>query len=292
MSVGRKLLAFVLQFCQLINYALSTVSMSIFAVTIHLSLEAFGVPSAVSLSVCGAFFVLTFVFAWIHRYHVFVKPLFYAVMFLNAVATVIMFAAIVLRIYYVFVQPDYQHYHPWSDQPTWSHMALLFGALAVLFLPFVLGIIALDFYSLFLLLLCFVPYILFLPTLVGSFTLYSIARLGDTSWGNRATVAKTVFSEDVTDEEIAKLQSTLKSNSGVALVFVTLINGAVFMFCLAFARSPAFILFVMIVLFATTILQSCFSIIYYVGHHFIRLQRFFSSYGKRSAMDEKSKLII
>ena len=74
--------------------------------------------------------------------------------------------------------------------------------------PFFMALVALDFKSFWLLLKSCIPYWLFLPTLVGSFTTYSIARVADTSWGNRVSVAGSNF-KGSTQKELSDLQEDL-----------------------------------------------------------------------------------
>ncbi len=70
----------------------------------------------------------------------------------------------------------------------------------------------LDFKSLWLLIKSSIPYWLFLPTLVGSFTLYSMARLSDISWGNRVSVSGSNF-KNASQHEVAQSQQELSNNA-------------------------------------------------------------------------------
>ncbi len=110
-------------------------------------------------------------------------------------------------------------------------------------------------------------YVLCLPTLVGTFSLYSMARLSDTSWGNRTVAAKSVFSGPVTDKEIGDLQSELKANAGVALIFVTFFIVVLEFFVIYFRTRDWFIVAVMATLFFTTLVQAVMSALFFLGKH-------------------------
>ena len=136
----------------------------------------------------------------------------------------------------------------------------------ILLIPFVMAAISLNFTSLWLLVKCSIPFWLFLPTLVGSFTMYSMARLADTSWGNRVSVAGTNF-KAASQHEIALVQEDLSNNSLVALIFLTFINGVIEFLVIYYGVDTWFIIGVMAFIFFSTILLSLISMVYFLGKH-------------------------
>jgi cellulose synthase/poly-beta-1,6-N-acetylglucosamine synthase-like glycosyltransferase len=255
----RRVGSLVLFVCQLISYSLSCITPAIFGATLHLSLETLSSgpefePYIITITVM--FSVYTIMFAWVHRVWDFVKPLFYFTIFLNAgFASIIVFALV------------RQFVLNGGLQQTVSRMIIMWGTVIVMGTPFILGLLSGNFKSLFFLLVHWIPYMLFLPTLVGSFSLYSIARLSDTSWGNRKVSAKSVFSEQVTDAQIDRLQAELNGNAGVALLFVTFFIVVIEFLVICFRFRDWFIVGVMCTLFLTNLVQGVMSMIFFLGAH-------------------------
>lgn len=255
----RRFMILLLFLCQLINYSLVCITPAIFGSALYLSLETFDAspefqPYIITITV--VYTVYTIMFAWIHRFWDFVKPLFYFTIFLNAGMAGTILVALVRQ----FVLNG-------ASQPAVSRMIIMWGTVVVSGMPFILGLFSGNFKSVFLLFLHYIPYLLFLPTLVGTFSLYSLARLSDTSWGNRKVSAKSVFSERVTDAQIENLQAELRGNTGVALVFVTFFIVVVEFFVIYFRFRDWFIVAIMSGLFFTTFLQGLMSAIFFVGKH-------------------------
>jgi len=147
-----------------------------------------------------------------------------------------------------------------------SRQILQWSTIVILLIPFVMATISLNFTSLWLLVKCSIPFWLFLPTLVGSFTMYSMARLADTSWGNRVSVAGTNF-KAASQHEIALVQEDLSNNSLVALIFLTFINGVIEFLVIYYGVDTWFIIGVMAFIFFSTIMLSMISIVYFIGKH-------------------------
>ena len=87
---------------------------------------------------------------------------------------------------------------------------LLFAIYGTMLMPFVLALHSPK--SFFAMLICFIPYYLFLPTLVAYFGAYSFARLDDLSWGNRQSVG------DQTEEE------EIRDTAQIVCIFIVLSN--------------------------------------------------------------------
>jgi hypothetical protein len=93
-----------------------------------------------------------------------------------------------------------------------------------------------------------------------------MARLADTSWGNRVSVAGTNF-KSATQHEIAVVQEDLSNNSLVALIFLTFINGVIEFLVIYYGVDTWFIIGVMVFIFFSTIMLSLISTIYFLGKH-------------------------
>ena len=133
-------------------------------------------------------------------------------------------------------------------------------------MPFIMAIVALDFKSLGFLLISCIPYWLFLPTLVGSFTIYALSRLSDTTWGNRVSVAGSSF-KGASQKQVADLQADLSSNASVALVFISVANVAIEILVIYFHSNSWFIVGCIAVIFTTIIIQVLVSLVYFIIKH-------------------------
>jgi hypothetical protein len=129
-----------------------------------------------------------------------------------------------------------------------------------------MALISLDFKSLWLLVKSCIPYWLFLPTLVGSFTLYSMARLSDTSWGNRVSTTGSNF-KSATQFEVSQSQQELSNNALVALIAITIVNAFLEFFIIYYGVNSWFIVGVIILVFFSTAIQAFVSMLYFVGKH-------------------------
>lgn len=111
------------------------------------------------------FTLYTYTFIWVHRYRPFVKPLFFFMMIINMIAMILTIAGFIRQAV------------AWGFNPTGiDRLIIQWTIIVVLVVPFFMAVVSLNFKSLWLLVKSCIPYWLFLPTLVGSFTLYSMAR--------------------------------------------------------------------------------------------------------------------
>lgn len=256
----RRFLIFMLYFCQLINYSLACLAPAVFGAAFYLALEALDDEShsldPYIITAASLYSAYTLFFAWIHRYWDFIKPLFYFTALINAGVIATTVASLIRE----FILKG-------AVQPSIARMIIMWSAVGVTAAPFILGVISGNFRSVALLLLYAIPYYLFLPTLVGSFSLYSMARLHDVSWGNRQTTDRSGFSTAVSDAELDRLKKDLSSNAGVALLFVSLFN-IVLEFCVIFFRyDDWFVVGIIGSLFITTMIQAIMSCIFFIGKH-------------------------
>lgn len=252
----RKVMIYILFFTQLINYVLASISPTIFCSALYLALVSLlDVETTSALVIIIIYGLLLVLFMWVHRYIVFVKPLFYLLVVVNAVGMCIVFAGYIKQAI------------NWNFMPEGvDHMIIQWSTIAIIAMPFVMALIALDFKSFGYLLIACIPYWLFLPTLVGTFTIYALSRLSDTTWGNRVSVAGSNF-KGASQKQLADLQADLSSNASVALVFVTLVNIIIGVVVIWFHSNSWFIVGCMMTLFSTMGLQITISIIYFAIKH-------------------------
>ena len=192
---------------------------------------------------------------WVHRYIVFVKPLFYLIVVANAIGMCIIIAG------YIKECIRWGFFPPGID-----NMIIQWCTVAIMAMPFIMAIVALDFKSFGYLLIACIPYWLFLPTLVGSFTIYALSRLSDTTWGNRVSVVGSSF-KGASQKQIADLQNDLSSNASVALVFVSVANIIIEILVIYFRSNTWFIVACIMTVFATIIIQVLVSLIYFICKH-------------------------
>lgn len=255
-NIFRRIMMYVLFFTQLINYLLAAVSPAIFCSALYLALiSLLDVESAGVLAVVIVYATFIVFFMWVHRYIVFVKPLFYLMVVANAVGMCIILAGYIKQaIRWDFAPPGI------------DYSIILWATLVIMGMPFVMALVALDFKSFGYLLISFIPYVLYLPTLVGTYTIYSLSRLSDVSWGNRATVAGSNF-ESVNHKQLLTLQDDMSSNASVALVFITLVNIVIGIVVIYMHSNSWFIVGCMATLFATIGIQATISFIYFIIKH-------------------------
>lgn len=254
----RRYLIWFMFLVQLFTYGLAIISPSIFASGFYLGLVSlFGSGSAEPAIIASTviFTLYTWTFIWVHRFRPFVKPLFFFMMVINMIVMILTIAGFIRQA------------SAWGFSPTGiDRIIIQWTIIVVLLVPFFMAAVSLNFRSLWLLVKSCIPYWLFLPTLVGSFTLYSMARLSDTSWGNRVSVAGSNFNS-ATQHEIAQCQQELSSNSLVALIAFTIINGFVEFFVIYYGVNSWFIMGVLMFVFASTAIQALVSMFYFIGKH-------------------------
>lgn len=192
---------------------------------------------------------------WVHRYITFVKPLFYLMALINAAFMCIILAA--------FFEESIR----WSfSPPSLIQQILQWATIGIIGVPFFMAIVSLDLKSLGLLLVSCIPYWLFLPTLIGSFTIYAFSRLSDTTWGNRVSEDGAGF-KDISRNQIINLQNDLSSNASVALLFLSIANVGLLSFLVAFHKNSLFILICMAIVLAPMGIQVLISTIYFIVKH-------------------------
>lgn len=239
------------------SYGLAMLTPAIFGSGLYLGLISLfqGGGETIILIVTILYTLYSFAFIWTHRYRVYVKPLFFIMAFLNFLVIVFVLAGF------------FRQSSSWGFSPSGIDRQLLqYSTLAVMAVPFIMSIVALDFVSLWMLIKSCLFFWSFLPTLVGSFSLYSLARVCDTTWGNRVSVAGSNF-KGATQRQLADLQEDLSSNALVGLIFVTIFNGIVEFFVIFYGFNSWFIVGVLGVVFFSTFIQVALAIVYFLGKH-------------------------
>jgi hypothetical protein len=147
-----------------------------------------------------------------------------------------------------------------------GRILVVYSAIIIVAVPFVMAIISLNFKSMGYVLISLIPYMLFLPTLVGTFVMYSIARLADITWGNRVSYTESSF-EGASKEELKKLSAKLNIMSGFVLLVVVLMNVGVATVLILFYSEPLVIGVIMVSIVGVFLIQCLFSILYFTVKH-------------------------
>ena len=261
-SLFRRLMIGFLFFCQLVNYTIACFASSVFACAVHVALRQLAAPFGLSLTVSISYLSLMLLFGWVHHYVLFWKPFFYFIALLNTVVMaliIIGFSTALATSVIVDSAVD---------------TIFLYLGVSILALPFFTSLISLDFNSTWLLLISYIPYVLFIPTLTGVFAIYAISRLGDTSWGNRNSASRSAFADSLSVGRLNRLKDDLQSNAGVALMLLSVSNIVVYVLFLIFNGEQVYLLIALGSLFATTAIQAFLSSIYFLWHHISNLIHF------------------
>eukprot|EP00941_MAST-03F_sp_MAST-3F-sp1_P003302 g3302.t1 len=97
---------------------------------------------------------------------------------------------------------------------------LTLGSIGFILFPLINTLLSLNLYGFWLMITSFVPYYLFLPTLIGWFGAYSLARSHDLKWGNRPSTAPDVKSIVGTSQSASIIIVILN----ILLVYITIYN--------------------------------------------------------------------
>lgn len=257
MRLPRRMIVWFMFFLQMMSYVMAMMSPAIFGSGLYLGLTSLfeGGGREFVIAATVVYSVYFFVFTWWHRYVVYNQPVFFIMVILNG-----------LVVCFVLVG-FFRQSVAWGFHPTGVDRQILqYFTLAVLVIPFLMAVIALDFKSLWLLLKAAIPFVLFLPTLSGAFALYSLARVSDTSWGNRVSVAGSSF-KGATLNQLQDLQRDLSSNALVGLIFITVLNGVVEGIVIYNGVNSWFIVGVLCLVFFSMVIQVCLATVYFVGKH-------------------------
>lgn len=124
--------------------------------------------------------------------------------------------------------PIYVFCNKWPAGKQFS-VASLCATMWIMFAPLLFSLLTCNFWSLWFLLWGFVPYYLFLPTTVGTFSLYAVAQSYNLTWGNKAH-----------GEDDAVLKGTADMNRRVnGLVAIVVVANVIATVILLILQSPS-----------------------------------------------------
>eukprot|EP01103_Thecamoeba_quadrilineata_P002515 TRINITY_DN12465_c0_g1_i1.p1 TRINITY_DN12465_c0_g1~~TRINITY_DN12465_c0_g1_i1.p1 ORF type:complete len:799 (+),score=122.11 TRINITY_DN12465_c0_g1_i1:135-2531(+) len=156
-------------------------------------------------------------------------------------------------------------------------------------LPFFLGIFQ-GRHCIWLMLKSAIPYLTYLPTIVGGFQLYSISRLYDLTWGNRPSekldsLINNDLGEDentITPEEMnrnrEKTKADLHNKAATVLGGLLLINAIILLVQVFLANSKSFILYFLLAIFSASIIQMVFSALFFMSDPLRRIWKLFGCF--------------
>jgi len=168
----RKIFIFVMLIIQFLNNIFSTLFTAFVTISLYFSMDIIGFKHLYVQIFVVLYNIFVILFCWTHRYIKFVKPLICTFIVLNIVCLVLIFYGYIHKMIFNHVK--------------WIDIFFMCILIFVVLVPFIIVLFSLDFKEFGKLLLYFIPYVLFLPTLLGTFTLYSCARSDDVSWGKRS----------------------------------------------------------------------------------------------------------
>eukprot|EP00935_MAST-01C_sp_MAST-1C-sp1_P001828 g1828.t1 len=176
------------------------------------------------------------IFVAFHLNHDFSRTLWTAVVLLNAGVIVLLLASWVL----VLLHPSSSEHHPRGGVELQHVVVMMGGFLILLVYPLFIKLITADFAVLLRILQRFVHYILFLPTMIGWFGVYSLARVSDLKWGTRPD-----------DSESIGHMHTTCIRLNIAVAFLNILLTALILAELG--HEPVFLLFVAACCFASVL---------------------------------------
>jgi len=115
-----------------------------------------------------------------------------------------------------------------------------------------------------LMVVCIIPYYLFLPTLVGWFSAYAFARTWDLTWGNRPASTE---HGNLSATSRQNAESALKAKAMTVCIFILVINFAFIFLVQQFESQKYTILVLAGFIFTFAAVQMLFSIFYFVLYY-------------------------
>lgn len=258
-NIFRKMIILLLYWLQFLNYIFAMCTYGVMAGSLYISLlSIFNLDSKMALLVIFIYGSMVVNHLIVHKFHVYSPVLTYIVMFINAAVL----GMIVSGFVYEIIR--------WGDisliHQDIGHAMIIYSAIAMISIPFLMAIISLNVKSIFYVLFSFLPYFLFLPTLVGTFVMYSIARLSDITWGNRVSTAQSSF-EGATKKEVENLKNNFNIISGFVLLSVICLNVGVCVVIILFYKNSLVIGSIIVAIAGVFIIQCMISIFYFLVKH-------------------------
>lgn len=253
-NLFRKFFIFFLLFVQFLNYILSLLTPAIFGSTLYLSLEYLFKNKTLVYTLLVCYHLYMILFMWLHKFYDYIQPVFCFCVFINIVGMIIILIAYIKQLIHF----------------SFGLQAIIqFVVAGLLALPFIMAIVSLNIRSLILIIFSFIPYILFLPTMVGTFTIYAMARLSDTSWGNRTDKSLVLLEQKKNSikKKSDNVRNDINANASTILLFVTVTNLVVQAFLVYFSNRLEIMLILIFVMILPICIQLLLSIFYFLVKH-------------------------
>jgi chitin synthase len=242
MGIIKRIFILFMLLLQFLNNIFSVLFTAFITISLYFSLDVLNVKHPYILTIVISYNILVLLFCWIHKYFKFSKPLVSLFIVLNIVCLIIVTYGYIHKIIYYHKQ--------------WVDIFFMCILIFVVLVPFIVILFSLKIGEFIKLLLYFIPYVLFLPTLLGTFTLYAYARSYDVSWGNR-----------VDNTEITKnVQEDISGDSATILMFVNIIN-IVLAFCVINYGNKIGMLILILIIIAPLVIQSVIVLIVFLFRH-------------------------
>ena len=227
---------------QFLNNIFSVLFTAFVTISLYFSLDVLNVKHPYILAIVISYNILVLLFCWIHKYFKFSKPLVSLFVVLNIVCLIIVTYGYIHKIIYYHKQ--------------WIDIFFMCILIFVISIPFIVIFFSFKIGEFIKLILYFIPYVLFLPTLLGTFTLYAYARSHDVSWGNR-----------IDNLEITKnVQEDISGDSATILMFVNIIN-IVLEFCVINYGNKIGMLILILIITAPLVIQSTIVLVVFLFRH-------------------------
>ena len=257
LPIYRKFLILLLYWMQLLNYVFAMCTYGIMSGSLYISLlSLFDISPKVSLMISMMYGSIVICHLMVHKYTIFIRWFTIFVGIINSIVLIGIVSGFISEII---------HWGGLINGNT-GRMLIVFCAIVIVCIPFVMALISLDIKSICYVLFSFIPYWLFLPTLVGTFVMYSIARFSDITWGNRISDPQSSFHR-ANPEQISNLKTHMENISGIILLAVILFNIGIASILILSYTTP----FVIGIIFATIVgvflIQCLISIIYFIIKH-------------------------
>ena len=256
-NIFRKLVILLLFWLQIFTYIFAMCTYGVLSGSLYISLlSLFHIDSKISL-------LVTFIYGFIVLNHLIVHK-FYVYSWVLTSVTVLANSIVLGFVVSGFINEIVK----WGglSHDDLGRTMIIYSAIVIVCIPFVMAVLSLNLKSVIYLILSFIPYWLFLPTLVGTFVMYSIARLSDITWGNRVSLQKSSFN-GASDLEISNLQNRMNIISGFVLLAVIVLNVGVTSVMILFYTNSLFIGILMVTIVGVFVIQCAISVVYFVIKH-------------------------
>lgn len=259
-AIHRKILLLFLYWTQILNYLLSSCSYGILSGSLYISLlTIFHIDYRYCMIIPIVYLSVLITHIIVHKYCVFDKIFTHIVMVLNAISFgfvlgTFVYSIIVLKFNTLFTSASV------------NESIILVCALVLFLLPIVISILSLNFKSTLYILLSYIPYLLFVPTLNGTLMLYSLARYSDITWGNRVSDIKSSFVKS-SDEERTFLKKRMSIIATIILTIIILINVALLVLFIIFRSNLYFISIIMLIVTSVFIIPCVLAMMYMIYNH-------------------------